>query len=70
MLSEAVAIFTAKATDKLRQHGLATHLITVILGADRYAPNAEPKTISTVVHLPGATNDLTALPQAALRGLR
>jgi len=69
-LSEAVATFAAKAAAKLRKHQLAAHLVTVILGTDRYAPTTEPKTYSAVVSLPQASNDLRVLTQAALRGLQ
>ena len=70
VLAEAVATFTAKAAVKLRRHGLAAHLITVILGTDRYAPAAGPATRTAVLHLPEATNDTAVLTQTALQGLR
>ena len=70
VLAEAVATFAAKAAAKLRRHGLAAHLVTVILGTDRYAPAAGPATRTAVLHLPEATNDTAVLTQAALRGLR
>ena len=69
-LAEAVATFAAKAAAKLRYHGMAAHLVTVILGTDRYAPPAGPKTHTAVVSLPVGTNDTSLLTQAALRGLR
>ena len=70
VLAEAVATFAAKAAAKLRRHGLAAHLVTVILGTDRYAPTAGPSTRTAVLNLPEATNDTALLTQAALRGLR
>ena len=70
VLAEAVATFAAKAAEKLRRHGLAAHLVTVILGTDRFAPVAGPKTHTTVVSLLHATNDVGVLTQAALVGLR
>jgi len=69
VLAEAVATFAAKAAEKLRRHGLAAHLVTVILGTDRFAPVAGPKTHTTVVSLLHATNDVGVLTQAALAGL-
>ncbi|MDO7877759.1 Y-family DNA polymerase [Hymenobacter sp. ASUV-10] len=69
-LSEAVATFAARTAEKLRRHGLAAHLVTVLLGTDRYAPGIEPATRTAVVHLPIATHDTPLLTQAALRGLR
>ena len=70
VLAEAVATFAAKAAVKLRRHGLAAHLVTVILGADRYAPADGPSTRTAVLNLPEATNDTAVLTQMALRGLR
>ncbi len=70
VLAEAVATFTAKAAVKLRRHGLAAHLVTVILGTDRYAPAAGPATRTAVLHLPEATNETAVLTQTALQGLR
>ncbi|MBH8567465.1 Y-family DNA polymerase [Microvirga sp. STS02] len=70
VLAEAVAAFAAKAAVKLRRHGLAAHLVTVMLGTDRYAPTAGPATRTAVVNLPDATSDTAVLTQAALRGLR
>ncbi len=49
--------------------GLAAHLVTVILGTDKYAPTAGPKTHTAAVSLPVGTNDSSALTQAALQGL-
>ncbi|WP_201980094.1 Y-family DNA polymerase [Hymenobacter rubidus] len=69
-LAEAVATFAAKAAEKLRRHGLAAHVVTVLLGTDKHAADAGPKTFTTVVSLPTGTNDLGELTRAALRGLR
>ncbi|MBD2722292.1 Y-family DNA polymerase [Hymenobacter armeniacus] len=69
-LSEAVATFTAKAAEKLRRHGVAAHLVTVILGTDRFAPGTEPKTHTAVVSLSASSSDTTRLAQAALLGLQ
>lgn len=68
-LAEAIATFATKAAEKLRQHGLVAHLVTVILGTDKYAPIAGPKTYTAVVSLPTATNDTSQLTRAALQSL-
>jgi DNA polymerase V len=68
-LAEAVATFTAKAAEKLRRHGLAAHLVTVILGTDKYAPIEGPKTHTAVMSLTDGSNDTSQLTQAALQGL-
>ena len=65
-----MATFAARAAEKLRRQGLVAHLITVILGTDRYAPTAEPATHTAVLALAAATNDTSLLTQAALRGLK
>ena len=70
VLAEAVATFAARAAEKLRRQGLVAHLITVILGTDRFAPTAEPATHTAVLALAAATNDTALLTQAALRGLK
>ncbi|WP_310393935.1 Y-family DNA polymerase [Hymenobacter sp.] len=70
VLAEALATFAAKAAEKLRRHGLAAHLVTVILGTDKYAPLAGPKTHTAVVSLSTASQDVRELTRAALRGLR
>jgi len=69
-LAEAVATFATKAAEKLRKHGMATHLVTVILGTDRFAPAAGPKTQTAVISLITSANDTTTLIKAALQGLR
>ena len=69
ILAEAMATFTAKAAEKLRKHNLAAHLVTVILGTDRFAATAGPATHTAVISLPHATCDVSVLTQAALRGL-
>jgi DNA polymerase V len=69
VLAEALATFTAKAAEKLRRHGLAAHLVTDILGTNRFAATAEPTTHTAVISLPHASHDVTVLTQAALRGL-
>jgi DNA polymerase V len=69
VLAEAVATFATKAAEKLRRHGQAAHLVTVILGTDKYAPVAGPSTHTAVVSLPASTNDTGILIKAALRGL-
>ncbi|MDO7851463.1 Y-family DNA polymerase [Hymenobacter convexus] len=70
VLAEAVATFATKAAEKLRKHAMATHLVTVILGTDRFAPAAGPKTHTAVISLATSTNDTTTLIKAALQGLR
>ena len=68
-LQEVVATFAGRVAAKLRRHGQAAHLVTVILGTDRYAAASGPSTFTVVEHLPTATNDTVLLTQAALRGL-
>ena len=68
-LAEAVATFAAKAAEKLRRHGLGAHLVTVILGTDRYSPTAGPSTHTAVLSLRVATADTSHLTRAALQGL-
>ena len=70
VLAEAVATFAAKAAEKLRRCGLAAHVVTVLLGTDRFAPVAGPSTHTAVVSLAEAVNDVGTVTQAALRGLR
>ncbi|MBO2011723.1 Y-family DNA polymerase [Hymenobacter negativus] len=70
VLAEAVATFAAKAAEKLRRHGLVAHLVTVILGTDKYAPVAGPSTYTAAIALPRATSNPTLLTRAALDGLR
>ena len=68
-LAEAVATFAAKAAEKLRRHGLGAHLVTVILGTDKYAPAGGPSTHTACVSLPAATSDTSQLTRASLQGL-
>ncbi|MBC6988642.1 Y-family DNA polymerase [Hymenobacter sp. BT491] len=70
LLREAVATFVARAAEKLRQQGSAAHVLTVLLGTDKYAPTAGPSTHTTVVTLASASDNTSELTQAALRGLR
>ena len=69
VLGAAVATFAAKAAAKLRRHGLGAHLVTIILGTDKYAPAGGPSTQTACVSLPTATADTSRLTQAALQGL-
>jgi DNA polymerase V len=69
VLSEAVACFAAKAAEKLRKHDLVAHLVTVILGTDKFAASAGPTTHSVAVTLSHASYDVSVLTQAALQGL-
>ena len=68
-LAEAVATFAAKAAEKLRRHGLGAHLVTVILGTDKYAPGGVPSSHTACLSLPAATADTSHLTRAALQGL-
>ena len=68
-LAEAVATFAARAAEKLRRHGLAAHLLTVVLGTDKFGPVAGPATHTAVLKLAPAAQDDGALTRAALRGL-
>ena len=70
VLAEAVATFAARAAEKLRHQGLAAHLVTVLLGTNRFAAGAGPNTHTAVVNLSVASNDVSRLTQAALGGLR
>jgi DNA polymerase V len=65
VLEEAVATFAAKTAAKLRRQGLAAHLVTVILGTDRFAQTTEPRTYTAVLSLSTASNDTTVLTRAA-----
>ncbi|AYA36942.1 Y-family DNA polymerase [Hymenobacter oligotrophus] len=69
-LREAVATFAARAAEKLRAEGLAAHLLTVLLGTDRFSPKPGPSTFSTTVALPCATNDTGQLTHYALGALQ
>lgn len=70
VLSEAVATFITRAAEKLRRQNLSAHLLTVLLGTDRFAPTAGATTHTTVLHLPTATHDTGELLRVALQGLR
>lgn len=70
VLSEAVATFITRAAEKLRRQQLSAHLLTVLLGTDRFAPTAGATTQTTVLHLSTATHDTGELLRVALRGLR
>ncbi|MBX0290516.1 Y-family DNA polymerase [Hymenobacter sp. HSC-4F20] len=69
VLCEAVATFAARAAEKLRRHELAAHLVTVLLGTDRFAATTEGATRTAVIYLPQATQDTSTLLAAARRGL-
>lgn len=66
VLRQAVATFVSQAAEKLRRHGLAAHVLTVLLGTDRFAPDNGPRTHTAVVTLPAATDDTGELLRAAL----
>ncbi|RTQ44858.1 Y-family DNA polymerase [Hymenobacter gummosus] len=68
-LREAVATFVSQAAEKLRRHGLAAHVLTVLLGTDKHAPGPGARTHTTVATLPTATNDTGELIQLALQRL-
>lgn len=70
VLGEAVATFASRVAEKLRQHGLATNLLTVLLGTDRFKPRSGPSTLSTTLTLPTASHDTGELLTAALGALR
>ncbi|MBD2715381.1 Y-family DNA polymerase [Microvirga sp. STR05] len=65
VLQEAIATFACRAAEKLRQQHLAAHLVTVLLGTDRYKARSGPATVSTTLTLPIATNDTGELLKAA-----
>ncbi|WP_303310934.1 Y-family DNA polymerase [Hymenobacter sp. BT730] len=68
-LTEAIATFVERGAEKLRKQGLSAHLLTVILGTNRFTAGG-PHTQTLVLPLTTATNDTTALTKAALRALR
>ncbi|WP_139923602.1 Y-family DNA polymerase [Hymenobacter sp. DG01] len=68
-LQEAVATFAARAAEKLRRHGLAANLVTVLLGSDRFAAATDVATRTAVIYLPQATQNTSELLAAARRGL-
>lgn len=70
VLSEAVASFASRAAEKLRQQQQAAHLVTVLLGTDRYKTSGGPATTSSTVSLLTATNDTGELLQVARTALQ
>ncbi|SHK86191.1 DinB/UmuC family translesion DNA polymerase [Hymenobacter psychrotolerans] len=70
VLQEAIAAFTCRAAEKMRQQHLAAHLITVILGTNRFKARSGPATASTTLTLPVATTDTGELLTAARNALQ
>ncbi|AIZ63519.1 hypothetical protein PK28_07100 [Hymenobacter sp. DG25B] len=68
-LAEAMAMFVERAAERLRRQGLSAHLLTIILGTNRFTAGG-PHTQTLVLPLTTATNDTAALTKTALRALR
>ncbi len=56
--------------EKLRRDGLAVSAVTVFYHTSEHDRGDPMRSVSTVVHMPEATNDSRHLIQAALRGVR
>ncbi|MCC2548636.1 Y-family DNA polymerase [Hymenobacter sp. BT175] len=69
VVREAIATFMARGAEKLRRYNLEAHVVTVLLGTDRYA-NPGLATRTGVVTLALATADTGELSRAALTALR
>lgn len=72
VLADAVATFVGRCAEKLRRDDLAAHLLTVVLGTDRFAPGAadDRSTFTATLSLPVATNFTGELTRIALLALR
>jgi DNA polymerase V len=69
-MREAIAIYTARAAEKLRRQNLATAHLMVFIETNRFKPNEGQHCTSRSVHLPVATSDSGKLISAALAGLK
>ena len=68
-LLAAVAAFTSRAAEKLRQQGSVAHVLTVFLSQNRFGNTPPPHTRSAQITLPAATNntlDLVSYAHAIL----
>jgi DNA polymerase V len=68
-LREAVAAYTARATEKLRRQHLATAHLMVFVETNRFKPDEAQHHAARTVRLPVATSDSGKLIGAALAGL-
>ena len=66
MLEQAVAAHATRLGEKLRRDGLAVLAVTVFSHTSEHDRSDPMRSVSTVVHLPEATNDSRHLIQAAL----
>jgi DNA polymerase V len=69
VLREAVATMTSRAAEKLRRHGLAAHVVLLLLGVREAGSGRDRQTHTAVVTLPTATDDTGELLAAALQRL-
>ena len=69
-LSGAVSAFMSRAAEKLRRQGFAANTLTVFISKNRYGTDPPPHTFSTVITLPGATNDTGELLRHARTALK
>ncbi|AWB20850.1 Y-family DNA polymerase [Methylobacterium currus] len=69
VLEQAVAAHATRLGEKLRRDGLAVSAVTVFYHTSEHDRGDSMRSVSTVVHLPEATNDSRHLIQAALHGV-
>lgn len=69
-LSGAVSAFTSRAAEKLRRQGSAANTLSIFISKNRYGTEPPPYTFSTVITLPGATNDTGDLLRHARAALK
>ena len=69
VLEQAVAAHATRLGEKLRRDGLATNQITVFYHTSEHDRGDPMRSVTTVVHLPEATNDSLALIKAARDGV-
>jgi DNA polymerase V len=69
VLEQAVAAHATRLGEKLRRDGLAVSAVTVFYHTSEHDRGDPMRAVSTVVHLPEATNDSRHLIQAALHGV-
>ncbi len=69
VLEQALAAHATRLGEKLRRDGLAVSAVTVFYHTSEHDRGDPMRAVSTVVHLPEATNDCRHLIQAALHGV-
>ena len=69
VMEQAVAAHATRLGEKLRRDGLAVSAVTVFYHTSEHDRGDPMRSVSTVVHLPEATNDTRHLIQAALHGV-